>query len=214
MSEETIITARRIRGALAVTEFASPRWEEAAPVRLTRYWSGAEAPPERHAEARLVWHDEALCVRFTCRQAEPLVVSAEPRLDVKTIGLWERDVCEIFVAPDAEVPTRYLEFEVAPTGEWLDLRIEQKPEGRETAWDYEAGLSAGAQVAESSVTLTLALPWSAFGERPAPGARWRANLFRCVGAGPTRGYLAWRPTFTPEPNFHVPQAFGWLHFAE
>ena len=42
--------------------------------------------------------------------------------------------------------------------------------------------------------------------------QWRANLFRCVGSGDTRGYLAWQPTRTPEPAFHLPAAFGWLKF--
>jgi len=42
--------------------------------------------------------------------------------------------------------------------------------------------------------------------------RRRANLFRCIGSDPTRGYLAWQPTRTPEANFHLPQVFGWLVF--
>jgi hypothetical protein len=38
------------------------------------------------------------------------------------------------------------------------------------------------------------------------------NLCRCVGEDPDRGYLAWRPTHTAEPNFHVPTAFGTIVF--
>ncbi len=37
------------------------------------------------------------------------------------------------------------------------------------------------------------------------------NLFRCIGVGNER-YLAWQPTGTPEPLFHVPEAFGWIQF--
>jgi hypothetical protein len=40
---------------------------------------------------------------------------------------------------------------------------------------------------------------------------WRINLFRCVGVGDDR-YLAWQPTYTAEPSFHVPEVFGWLDF--
>ena len=29
---------------------------------------------------------------------------------------------------------------------------------------------------------------------------------------PTRGYLAWRPTLTKSPNFHVPSKFGNFRF--
>ncbi|HYG79399.1 MAG TPA: hypothetical protein VD861_03375, partial [Pyrinomonadaceae bacterium] len=109
-----------------------PAWGGARPVRLTRYWSGEEAPEGRHAEARLVWSDEALAVRFACRQTEPLVVSPRPQTGRKTLGLWERDVCELFVAPDAREPRRYLELEAAPTGEWVDLMIRQLADERET----------------------------------------------------------------------------------
>ncbi|MCA1614048.1 MAG: hypothetical protein LC800_07840, partial [Acidobacteria bacterium] len=63
-----------------------------------------------------------------------------------------------------------------------------------------------------SITVAMRIPWEGLGRRPESGARWRANLFRCVGAGATRGYLAWRPTYAPEPNFHLPERFGWLRF--
>ena len=43
------------------------------------------------------------------------------------MGLWDRDVCEIFIAPDEHVIERYFEFEAAPTGEWLDVAIHWSP---------------------------------------------------------------------------------------
>ena len=154
-------------------------------------------------------------MRFVCRQEELLVVSATPQRERKTLGLWDRDVCEIFVAPNVERPEQYYEFEAAPTGEWVDLRIEQTPAGRRTDTEYESGMSAAARVDRDAVTIALRVPWAAFGrEAPRAGERWRANLFRCVGAGETRGYLAWQPTRTAQPNFHVPAAFGWLRFEE
>jgi hypothetical protein len=58
----------------------------------------------------------------------------------------------------------------------------------------------------------MRIPWDHWIHKPQPGERWRANLFRCVGKDPSRGYLAWRPTHAPEPAFHVPAAFGWLQF--
>ncbi len=188
-------------------------WEAARPVGLTRYWSGVFAPPERHAEARAVWSDEALCVRFDCRQAEPPVINRTPQVTQKTNGLWERDVCEIFIAPDAFEPERYFEFEIAPTGEWLDLAIRQLPDRRETDWGYASGMTAAAHIREGRITMAMRLPWQAFGRAPQRDERWRVNLFRCIGSGAGRGYLAWQPTRTAQPNFHVPQAFGWLFFS-
>ena len=42
-----------------------------------------------------------------------------------------------------------------------------------------------------------------------PGARLPFALYRMEGKSP-RLYLAWSPTKTPKPNFHVPEAFGTL----
>ncbi|MEP6705987.1 MAG: carbohydrate-binding family 9-like protein [Pyrinomonadaceae bacterium] len=195
-----------------VGDLRDPEWERANPVAITRYWSGEPAPPRRHAEARILWSNEALCVRFTCRQGEPLVVSPNPQTQKKTIGLWDRDVCEIYLAPDPNRPERYFELEAAPTGEWLDLAIHHQAELRETDWKFESGMTAAARAEEDSVVIVIRIPWSDSIKKPENGERWRANLFRCVGAGENRGYLAWQPTRTAGPNFHVPQAFGWLFF--
>lgn len=196
-----------------VGDFEHEAWARVHPARIVRYWSGEIAPSTRHAEARLVWGESALSVLFLCRQEEPLVVAQTPNLAEKTIGLWDRDVCEIYVAPDARSPERYYEFEAAPTGEWLDLAIYWGPQGRETDWRYRSGMRAAALVAEGSVTIAMRIPWRAFRRtRPHAGERWRANLYRCVGADPTRGYLAWQPTHADEPGFHVPEKFGWLRF--
>jgi len=209
---ETVVEARRVSGEIEVTDFAHPAWAEARAVALTRYWSGEPAPPGRHAEARLLWNEEALFVRFVYPQEEPLVVSDAPQTERKTRGLWDRDVCELYVAPEPEERERYFEFEAAPTGEWLDLAIRWRPEGRETDWEFRSGMLTAARVGERAITITMRVPFAALGRTPRAGERWRANLFRCVGAGQTRGYIVWQLTHAPEPNFHVPQKFGWLEF--
>ena len=199
-------TGVRVEGLL------DPEWQRAGPVAITRYWSGESAPSGRQAEARILWSNEALCVRFICHQSEPLVVNANPQTRKKTIGLWDRDVCEIYIAPDPSVPERYFELEAAPTGEWLDLAIHHQSKQRETDWEFDSGMTAAARTEEGRVVIAMHIPWSDLINKPQNGERWRANLFRCVGAGENRGYLAWQPTRTAEPNFHIPQAFGWLRF--
>jgi len=197
---------------LNADDFANAVWERCEAVTIAHQWSGAPAPVGRHAEARICWSDEALHVRFLCNQHEPLVVSAEPRTDRKTLGLWDRDVCEIFVAPDPRHPQRYFEFEAAPTGEWVDLGILVTPEVRETDWEFRSGMSAAASVSGREVKIGMTIPWSAAIPKPKRGDLWLVNLFRCVGPEAPERYLAWRPTHTPEPAFHVPEAFGPLRF--
>lgn len=210
---EGIVTATHTPADIKAEQLDHAAWKRAQPVKINRYWSGAKAPNGREAEARILWSDDAILVRYVCNQTEPLVVSAKPVTDKKTIGLWDRDVCEIFLAPDPQVPERYFEFEAAPTGEWIDLAIHTLPDKRETDWEFHSGMTAAARVEKDRVIIAMRIPWDHWIHKPQPGERWRANLFRCVGSGDNRGYLAWRPTLAPEPAFHVPAAFGWLRFS-
>jgi alpha-galactosidase len=60
----------------------------------------------------------------------------------------------------------------------------------------------------------LALPMKSLVERFDPVATWRVNFYRVEGPSEPRFYSAWQPTGTPVPNFHVPEAFGILIFAD
>lgn len=200
---------------ITVEDFENEIWRKAEPAEINRYWSGERAPENRNAVARLVWTDEDLLVRFDCRQGEPFEINQNPNLEQEAAELWERDVCEIFVAPDLNEPEKYFEFEIAPTGEWLDFAIRQLPEKRETDKTYHAGMKTAVRVEENSFTAVFSVEFEcAFGRKPESGEIWRANLFRCVGTGETRGFLAWQPTFTETPSFHVPTVFGSIEFTK
>lgn len=211
--ENSVIKARHIATDLNVGDLRSAEWENAQPVPIDHYWSGEPASENRHAEARILWSETALHLRFVCHQTEPLVVSPNPQTAKKEIGLWDRDVCEIFIAPDPSMVERYFEFEAAPTGEWLDVAIDWTGAKRELDWKFDSQMSTAARVEKDRVTIAMRIPWSNRIHKPQRNERWRVNLFRCAGKDPNRGYLAWQPTRAPEPNFHVPQVFGWLLFA-
>ena len=207
------IVARYVNTPVGEADFENHIWQECQPVRIEHYWSGEPAIASRHAEARVCWSDEALHVRFVGKQQEPLIVTDHPETDKKTIGLWDRDVCEIFLAPDPTAPWRYFEFEAAPTGEWIDLGIVVRPEGRETDWDYASGFTTAAKLEGEQLLVGMRIPWSDVLPKPQAGDVWRANVFRCVGPEAPERYLAWRPTGTSEPAFHVPEVFGLLRFS-
>lgn len=212
MASDSTILARFAERPIAESDFENEIWRECQAIQINRYWSGEPASPSRHAEARICWSDEALHVRFVGVQQEPLVVSANPVTDRKTLGLWDRDVCEIFLAPDPANSWRYFEFEVAPTGEWVDLGITLTPDGRETDWDFASGFTGVARLVGQQLFVGMRIPWSEALPKPRTGQEWSVNLFRCVGPEAHDRYLAWRPTKTPEPNYHVPEAFGSLRF--
>jgi hypothetical protein len=206
------IKIAHVENDFSVSELDSNYWEKSQTVAIEKYWSGENAPLGRHAKAKFLWSETALYVRFEANQIEPLIISGEPNLKTKTRGLWDRDVCEIFVAPDRDEPRKYFEFEIAPTGEWIDLAIHQLPERRETDFEYDSGMLSAARIEKDKVLMAMKIEFKAFGKAPKANEVWRGNLFRCVGAGATRGYLAWQPTGTPLPAFHVPEAFGEFEF--
>ena len=207
-----MIVANYVGESIAAGEFDHAAWGNCEPVKIEHFWSGDPAPASRHAEARLCWSDEALHVRFVGEQHEPLIVADNPITNRKTIGLWDRDVCEIFLAPDPAHPERYFEFEAAPTGEWVDLGIVVRPTARETDWEFNSGMTTASKLEGDKLTVGIRIPWSKAIPKPEKGDLWRVNLFRCVGPEAPDRYLAWRPTRAPEPNYHVPEAFGTLRF--
>jgi hypothetical protein len=88
------------------------------------------------------------------------------------------------------------------------------PTGRETDWDFASGFTTAATVKREKLLIGMRIPWSEALPKPESGTIWKVNLFRCAGPESPERYLAWRPTNAPEPNFHVPEAFGTLYFTE
>ncbi len=214
MSNSKRLKVVHIADELAINKLNSDVRDKAQDVVITRYWSGVAAPATRQFKVRLLWSDTALYVRFVASQDEPLIVSDKPDLTQKIKGLWDRDVCEIFIAPRASQRNKYFEFEIAPTGEWIDLGIEVTPKARKTDWEYKSGMTSSAKIEKDRVVMAIKIPFASLGRTPKVGDIWLGNLFRCIGKDPTRGYLAWQPTKTNEPAFHVPKAFGEFQFVK
>lgn len=213
-SSRPSLNIKNINADFAVSDVSNAQWKKAEQVSVNRYWSGGEAPKGRRFSARLLWSKTALYVRFEANQDEPLVVSDKPDLRKKTMGLWDRDVCEVFVAPDLSEPRKYFEFEVAPTGEWLDVALDLTSGTRVSDWAYASGMESFARVEMGKVVMAIKIPWTALGRTPKTGDVWLGNLLRCIGKDPDRGYLAWQPTLTKEPAFHVPEKFGEFRFVK
>lgn len=203
-----------IEDDFSVSDFDHKCWKRAAEISIEKYWSGENAPVGRHFKAKLLWSDTAIYVRFEANQTETLIISETLNLQTKTRGLWDRDVCEIFLAPDKYESRKYFEFEIAPNGEWIDLEIFQKPDERITDFEYVSGMQSAAKIEKDKIIMAMKIEWKAFGKTPKADDVWLGNIFRCVGIGETRGYLAWSPTETNSPNFHVPEKFGEFEFVK
>jgi len=184
-------------------------WRNASPVNFSSDWQGKNGDPTRETEVRALWSLPYLYLRFECHYRE-LFVFEDSDANGRRDHLWDRDVAEAFLQPDPSRANFYREFEVSPNGMWIDLDI--FPGGRA---DLKSGLQRSIHVNEKSRTWTaeLAIPMKSLIANFDPSAIWRVNFYRVEGKSEPRAYLAWQPTKTAQPNFHVPSAFGKLRFA-
>jgi hypothetical protein len=132
------------------------------------------------------------------------------------VGLWDRDVVEMFLGDDWKNIRHYREFEIAPTGDWIDLAIDLDRQSYDYHW--RSGWKTMARIDEAHKVWYAAarIPLSAVSKaRVQSGAKWRMNLYRIAGLGPDtqRKFLCWQPTCVKDrdPN-HVPEHFGTLVF--
>ena len=193
-------------GAEGFPEAAS--WEKAPAIRFEHDWKGEEADPQRATEVQLLWNARTLFLRFFAEYRE-LHVFPDARADGWRDELWERDVAEAFLQPDAKDERGYKELEVSPNGFWIDLNIAQ---GKKE--EMRSGLRR--RVVQDAMrrtwTAELAVPMRSLTPMFDPKRNWRANFFRVEGKVEPRFYSAWSPTLTAAPHFHVPEAFGHLVF--
>jgi alpha-galactosidase len=205
---DTAIAVRLLSSADAEGFPREAAWETAPPIRFDTDWRGQNADAQRQTEVRLLWTPELLYLRFDARYRILTVFSdAEP--NGRRDHLWDRDVCEAFLQPDPSEPRKYKEFEIAPNGFWIDLDIAPGEKH-----DLRSGLRRRVNVYEGEKLwrAELAVPIRSMIQRFDSSKVWRANFYRAEGDGEPRFYSAWRPTRTPQPNFHVPEAFGGLLF--
>ncbi len=182
-------------------------WAEAVPVRLEYGSADSRSHPQLSTPVRALWSDRCLMLAFECPFTT--LSTFEPPQAEERIGLWERDVVEAFIASDPTALDHYRELQWAPTGETLDLALEAG--SRDFAWS--SGAVSAVKVNSRALVwrVEACIPWSAFGgEPPAPGSRWRLNLFRHDTAH--RAGLAFSPTLSS--SFHIPNRFGWLEFGD
>jgi len=213
-TKDTIIATRILRPIALDAEHPAPDWQSAELIRFDSDWQGKTPDLGVETEVHALWSPEMLYLRFVCRYCQ-LFVFEDSDPNGRRDHLWDRDVAEAFLQPpDSMIPgdlavRRYKEFEVAPNGMWIDLDI--SPAGLA---DLKSGMSRSVYVNEEEKiwTAELAIPMTSLTNNFDPNLPWRANFYRVEGKTEPRRYMAWQPTRTPEPNFHMPEKFGILKF--
>lgn len=204
-------TAVRFAGATDSQGFpAATAWESAPALCFDADWQGKNSDAFRETEVRLLWTPVTLYLRFRARY-RAITVFRDSEANGRRDHLWDRDVAEAFLQPDSSELRRYKEFEISPNGFWIDLDI-AAGEKR----DLQSGLKRRVQIDDKKKlwVAELSIPMKSLVVRFDPAAMWRANFYRVEGSTEPRFYSAWCPTGTPQPNFHIPEAFGRMIFVE
>jgi hypothetical protein len=190
-------------------------WKTAAEQWLWKDCSRQIDYPNVKTEIRGFWTDTDLYLLFRCPYTVLNVFPADPSKD--HVGLWDRDVVEMFMGDDWTNIRHYREFEIAPTGDRIDLAIDIDRNSYDHTWD--SGWHTMARIDEANKVWYAAakIPLSAVTANTVQnGTKWRLNLYRIDGLGPDpqRHFMCWQPTCVQnrDPN-HVPEHFGTLIFS-
>jgi len=172
-------------------------------------WQGKNADRHRETQVRLLWNTEFLFLQFDARYRS-INIFADAELTGRRDGLWIEMYARCFCsrADRTRIITRKLKWRRMDV---VDLEIAPKEKH-----DLRSGLRRRVDIDESQKQwrAVLAIPMKKLVARFEMPAVWRVNFFRVEGMEEPRFYSAWRPTNTPAPNFHVPEAFGALVFTE
>ena len=214
----TTMTVRHVRepGELN-SDPKSPMWSSQPSVWMSKDCSKVLDYSALKTEIRGFWTDSDLYLLFVCRY-ETLNLWLPPQNDLPRRKLWDRDVVEMFLGDDWINIRHYREFEIAPTGDWIDLAIDLDHRGADrgwrSGWHTTARIDEKAKVWYSAARIPLKSVSSA---EVQAGTRWRMNLYRIDGQGedPQRHFLCWQQTcvINRDPN-HVPENFGTLVFGK
>jgi predicted TIM-barrel fold metal-dependent hydrolase len=184
-------------------KLADTAWKQARAAWIDAQSRDCTARPKLATAVKALWSDNHLYLGYEC-PFEKLSTFDPPQFDKERLGLWDRDVVEAFIESEAG---QYTEFEVAPTNEKLDLILE----GEKRDFDWSSGFQSAVYINDGAKVWTceMKIPLKSLAKtKPAPGTRWRINLYRCDKS--QNGYMAFSPTLTG--TFHTPARFGVLEF--
>ncbi len=186
-------------------------WEAAARIELTTDWGGSPAGPE--TVARLAWDRDSLYLAFDCAFESLSAPEGPPSEEHRK--LYRYEVVELFVDPTPKSRHTYLEIELGPKGHYLDISVNRKKRPRgDVAWESGVTYKAAIDSQRKRYVIEARIPAAAFGSKTLSPGDWRIGLYRISGTKPDRIYQARFPTRTKKPNFHVPDAFGWLRLVK
>src|SRR5581483_4050398 len=153
-------------------------WSRAAVTSMDRDCARDIRYAKMATEIHGFWSDGFLYLLFKCPY-ESLNLWLPTTNEVPRPHLWDRDVVEIFLGDDWRNIRHYREFEIAPTGDWIDIAIDLDHPAEDYQW--RSGWQTKARIDRQSRVWYAAarIPLGAISQQPVhAGTRWRMNLYR------------------------------------
>ena len=189
--------------------FTDRPWASATVLHLEQEAGDGKARPEISTTCRAMWSDKYFYLSYECPFTE-LTDFGKPQAAERIkspAALWDKDVVELFVAPDTNQITHYTEYEWAPNNDALDLRIVRP--NSDFAWSSHMEWKVRVDHRKHVWTTEVRIPLASISDTaPQVGTRWRINLYHIDRAH--KAFLAMNPTLNS--TFHTPERFGWLEF--
>ncbi|KNC74655.1 hypothetical protein SARC_12805 [Sphaeroforma arctica JP610] len=215
-SDKPCIVAAHIASDFQLTGDASnAAWSKANAVVISNDTVTGKPIKELHTTTKALYTDKYLYMAWECRYTTLTVFDIGVDTPSRRMGLWEKDVVEVFIMINEEHPKVYAELEFAPNGEWLDVGVDLQNDLKD--FDYSTQSEFKIQVDEDAkiwkVEARIPVPLKACGidgHIPKPCDTWKVNIFRYDGAN--NRFMALNPTFQDPAAFHVPEAFVDLKF--
>ena len=195
-----------LESGVAIDGEVDDAWKAAPPLSFTTDWAGNETGIRTNV--RFAWSKRALYMLWELEGAG-LNTDATRPVDVERAKLYEEDCVELFLGPDPAEKTRYFELEVGPHGHFLDVAIDRAKKKSDVGWSSKPKIATRIDRDAHRVTIEVEVSAPEVLAALRPGATLPLGLYRMEGKSPRR-FLAWSPTRTPKPDFHVPEAFGVL----
>src|SRR5204863_374130 len=157
------------------TKTNSETWSHAAYTWIEKDCTQQIDYPKLKTEVRGFWTDSDLYLLFISPYNHlNLWLPADNSKD--RLKLWDRDVVEFFLGDDWTDIKHYREFEIAPTGDWVDLAIDLNKDSYDANWN--SGWQRQGRIDEKNHVWYAAtrVPLKSVSEEPIKaGTKWRAN---------------------------------------
>ena len=214
----------KLQGELTIdADWNKEVWQGVEPLQLN-YYMGEKPAHFPKTEVKLLYDDENIYVIFRVEDQYVRAVAQNYHGRV-----WEDSCVEFFFTPGSDIKEGYFNLEMNCGGTFLFCH--QTARGENVKY-VEISDCQQVEVAHSLPKIVYPeikepVTWVveyripiyilekyANVTRPALGAVWRANFYKCGDKTSHPHWLTWSPVDNPTPDFHLPEYFGVLSFTD